>query len=70
MSRVEIPLAKRTLRTTDDRVSRYFMGEPTVPPIRRRNPLGLTGVINQVRLTFDGTSTLAAPDGRRIAETY
>ena len=48
----------------------YFLGDPAVPPADPRNLLGLTGVINQVRLTFDGTYTLAAPDGRLIVETY
>ncbi len=48
----------------------YFLGDPDVPTPDPRNLLGLTGVINQVRLTFDGTYTLAAPDGRLIVETY
>ena len=48
----------------------YFLGDPTVPPPDPRNLLGLTGVINQVRLSLDGTYTLAAPDGRLIVETY
>jgi hypothetical protein len=48
----------------------YFLGDPDIPPTEPRNLLGLTGVINQVSLTFDGTYTLAAPDGRLIVETY
>jgi hypothetical protein len=46
----------------------YFLGDPAVPPTDPKNLLGLTGVINQVRLTFDGIYTLAAPDGRLIVE--
>lgn len=41
----------------------YFLGDPAVPAPTQRNLLGLTGVINQVRLTFDGTASLAAPRG-------
>ena len=48
----------------------YFLGDPDVPPPDPRNLLGLTGVINQVRLIMDGTYTLAVPDGRLIVETY
>jgi hypothetical protein len=48
----------------------YFLGDPAAPPTEPRNLLGLTGVINQVRLTLDGSYTLAAPDGRLIVETY
>jgi hypothetical protein len=48
----------------------YFLGDPTVPPPDPRNLLGLTGVMNQVRLILDGTYTLAAPDGPLIVETY
>jgi hypothetical protein len=48
----------------------YFPGDPAVPPPDPRNLLGLTGVINQIRLILDGTYTLAAPDGRLIVETY
>ena len=32
----------------------YFLGDPNMPPAHSRNLLGLTGVINQIRLTFDG----------------
>ena len=48
----------------------YFLGDPDVPHPDPRYLLGLTGVINQVRLIMDGTYTLAAPDGRLIVETY
>ncbi len=48
----------------------YFLGDPDVPHPEPRFLLGLTGVRNQVRLSFDGTYTLAAPDGRLIVETY
>lgn len=46
----------------------YFLGDPDVPTVDGKNLLGLTGVINQVRLTFDGTPTLAATDGLLIVE--
>ena len=48
----------------------HFLGDPAVPPTEPRYLLGLTGVINQVRLILDGSYTLAAPDGRLIVETY
>jgi hypothetical protein len=48
----------------------YFLGDPNVSIPDPRFLLGLTGVINQVRLILDGTYTLAAPDGRLIVETY
>ena len=48
----------------------YFLGDPAIPPTDPKNLLGLTGVINQVRLILDGSYTLAAPDGRLIVETY
>jgi hypothetical protein len=45
----------------------YFLGDPDVPPApQMRNLLGLTGVINQIRLTFDGTYSLVAPHGLLI----
>ena len=46
----------------------YFLGNPNVRPAKSRNLLGLTGVINQIRLIFDGTSTLAAPCGILVVE--
>jgi hypothetical protein len=33
-----------------------------------RNLLGLTGVVNQIRLTFDGTTSLVAPSGVLVVE--
>ena len=47
----------------------YFLGDPDTPPLNpvghlRLNLLGLAGVVNQLRFTFDGTSTTAsAPYG-------
>ena len=36
----------------------YFIGDPDLlPPTQARNLLGLTGVINQICLTFDGRSS-------------
>jgi hypothetical protein len=48
----------------------YFLGDPNVPHPDPRSLLGLTGVINQVRVSFDGSPTPGAPDGRLIVETY
>ncbi|MHB1558696.1 MAG: hypothetical protein ACYC61_14655 [Isosphaeraceae bacterium] len=41
----------------------YFLGDPAVPAPIQKSLLGLTGVIDQIRLTFDGTVSLAAPRG-------
>jgi hypothetical protein len=41
----------------------YFLGDPDIPLVGAQNLLGLTGVITQVRLTFDGTASLVAPNG-------
>ncbi len=41
----------------------YFLGDPNVPMADPKNLLGLTGVIDHVRLIFDGTKSLSAPRG-------
>jgi hypothetical protein len=42
----------------------YFLGDPDVPPpAQARNLLGLTGVINQICLAFDGRSSVRSPRG-------
>jgi hypothetical protein len=46
----------------------YFLGDPNIPMADPKNLLGLTGVINQVRLIFDGTPSLAAPKGVLVVE--
>jgi hypothetical protein len=46
----------------------YFLGDPNVPSAKRRNLLGLTGVINQIRFTFDGATSLLAPCGVLVVE--
>ena len=47
----------------------YFIGDPNaLPPAQPRNLLGLTGVINQIRLTFDGTTSALAPWGILVVE--
>ena len=47
----------------------YFLGDPNVPPPAQAwNLLGLTGVINQIRLTFDGTSSVRSPHGMLVVE--
>ena len=46
----------------------YFLGDPHARPVRARNLLGLTGVINQIRLTFDGTPSPVAQSGVLVVE--
>ena len=46
----------------------YFIGDPNAPLAKTRNLLGLAGVINQIRLTFDGTSSVLAPFGVLVVE--
>jgi hypothetical protein len=47
----------------------YFLGDPNLPPpTQARNLLGLTGVINQIRLSFDGTKSVPAPWGVLVVE--
>ena len=46
----------------------YFVGDPDVPPPQARNLLGLTGVINQICLTFDGRSSVRSPRGVLVVE--
>jgi hypothetical protein len=53
----------------------YFIGDPDSPfdrlhrPTFPRNLLGLTGVVDHIRLLFDGTPTLGVPHGRLVIET-
>ena len=46
----------------------YFLGDPDARPVRPRNQFGLTGVINQIRLIFDGTPSPAALSGVLVVE--
>jgi hypothetical protein len=46
----------------------YFLGDPNTPVAKSRNLLGLTGVINQIRLTFDGATSVPAPHGILVVE--
>jgi hypothetical protein len=53
----------------------YFLGDPDVPfdpnnppPSGPKSLLGLTGVINNIRIGFDGTSTLNALYGVMVVE--
>ena len=46
----------------------YFVGDPNVPVTDPKYLLGLTGVIDQIRLTFDGPSPPLAPHGILIVE--
>jgi hypothetical protein len=47
----------------------YFLGDPdTPPPATSKNLLGLSGVIDQIRLTFDGGALPGAPFGILIVE--
>ncbi len=41
----------------------YFLGDPNATVVRNRNLLGLTGVINQIRLIFDGKPSPVAQGG-------
>jgi hypothetical protein len=47
----------------------YFLGDASLPPpAQARNLLGLTGVINQIRLRFDGTTSVPAPWGVLVVD--
>jgi hypothetical protein len=46
----------------------YFLGDPNVPMMDPKNLLGLSGVIDKVRLTFDGTPSGAARYGLLVVE--
>jgi hypothetical protein len=47
----------------------YFLGDPNVqPPTQARNLLELTGVISQIRLAFDGRSSVHAARGVLVVE--
>jgi hypothetical protein len=45
----------------------YFLGDPDTP-MAAWNLLGLSGVIDQIRLTFDGKSSQGAPYGVLLVE--
>ena len=45
-----------------------LLGDPNATLVRDRNLLGLTGVINQIRLIFDGTPSLVAQGGVLVVE--
>ena len=48
----------------------YFPGDPEVPlPAQPRNLLGLTGVINQICLVFDGSTSMRSPRGVLVVES-
>jgi hypothetical protein len=48
----------------------YFLGDPIQsPPVHARNLLGLTGVVNQLRLSFDGRQYPGARWGILIVES-
>lgn len=52
----------------------YFVGDPDTPPGPGQPPtlamnlLGLTGVVDKLRILFDGTPTPAAPYGSVVVE--
>jgi hypothetical protein len=47
----------------------YTLGDPNdPPPLTPIHLLGLTGVINQIRLCFDGTPASGMPYGHLIVE--
>jgi len=58
-----------TLGTHWPRTLDCFLGDPNLPPhTQALNLLGLTGVINQIRLSFDGTTSVQAPWGVLVVE--
>ena len=46
----------------------YFLGELNTSVVPSRKLLALTGVINQIRLSFDGTPTQVAQGGILVVE--
>ena len=46
----------------------YFLGDPSVRVTRPKNLLGLTGVMDQIRLTFDGPTSPQALYGVLVVE--
>jgi hypothetical protein len=47
----------------------YFLVDPNLAPhTQARNLLGLTGVVSQIRLTFDGRSSVHSPCGVLVVE--
>ncbi len=46
----------------------YFLGDPDDRPESPSNVLGLTGVIDQIRLIFDGTASALTPRGVLVIE--
>jgi hypothetical protein len=54
---------------------RFFLGDPDTPPSLSQavtpalKLLGLSGVVDKVRIIFDGTRTQSAPYGNLILET-
>jgi hypothetical protein len=50
----------------------YFLGDPHAPataaPKGSRNLLGLTGVVDKLRISFDGTPSPSAPVGMLLVE--
>jgi hypothetical protein len=48
----------------------YFLGDPDLSqPVQARNLLGLSGVVNQLRLCFDGRPSTGAQWGILVVET-
>jgi hypothetical protein len=45
-----------------------FLGDPNAPAVKLKNLLGLKGVINQIRLTFDEATSPFSPNGVLIVE--
>jgi hypothetical protein len=53
----------------------YFLGDPDAsfdpsnpPPAFPRNLLGLSGVVDKIRISFDGSATPGAPYGNMVVE--
>jgi len=51
----------------------FFLGDPDAPPANQPGPLsmnllGLTGVVDKIRITLDGSPAPGAPNGNLIVE--
>ena len=70
MLRVQIP----GMDATEYVFPCYFVGDPDAPydpnqpPRLPRSLLGLTGVVDKIRIVFDGTAASGFPHGRMIIE--
>ena len=66
--RVGLLRVRRGMDPTEFVFPRYFLGDPGTRSEPERNLLGLTGVINQIRLIFDGAPVRRSPWGVLVVE--